>query len=101
MAHTISKVDQVDVGLKEELVLDITGDASYPAGGYPVTIADFPFRVGQALDHLHGRTADGSGRTVEYDTANAKLLWREPAGAEVAALTDLSAVTVRCRALGR
>lgn len=99
MSMTITKVHGLDVADREELVLDMTGDGSYVTGGYDLTPADLPMRCGIEIDHVEGKAP--SGRSLRYDKANAKVLWIEPNGTEVANATDLSGETARARLLGR
>jgi len=90
----------VDVGDREILKLNVTGDASYATGGYDLLPEDLPFRVGNVLETLEG-VVEGSGRKLEWDSANSKVIWREPDGTEIANATDLSAVTAKVTAYGR
>jgi hypothetical protein len=75
MALTITKFgDQgfdawgaTDVGL-----FNITGDTSYPAGGYAVTASNFGFRLLAGLDPIGNNTA-GFGYAPFYNTTTSKL----------------------------
>lgn len=68
-------------------VLDLTGDTSYPAGGYSVTPADFGL-----TDLIHVAIQAGpSGLIFEYDYVNQKVIFRYPTGggsASPAAIAD-------------
>lgn len=61
-------------------VLDFTGDASYPTGGYPVTAANFGLTDVVAVVVQAGP----SGLLFEYDYANQKLVIRYPTGSSLA-----------------
>lgn len=91
---------QVDVGNREELFLDFTGDASYPAGGYDLLASDLPLRVGTLIETIEGSDPT-TGRKLQWDKASGKLLWLDADGVQVVAAVDLSAVTIRARAFGR
>lgn len=82
-------------------VVDVTLDASYPTGGYPLAPSDFGFST--SIEVVLTQAA--SGYEYEYNYATSKLVaYRQNAttGAlvEVAAAVNLSAVTVRCTAFG-
>ena len=92
---------KIDVADREELALDLTGDASYPAGGYDLTAETLPLRCGILIDTVDGRSEDGSLFLV-WDEANSKVKIHQVSdGAEVAGATDLSAQTFKARILGR
>lgn len=53
-----------------ETIVDMTADASYPAGGYPVT----PANVGLfTVDSIESYQKGGAGNLAQYDPANAKV----------------------------
>ncbi len=92
MALTIADVaDSEDVfGKHRTLVSDITGDASYPAGGYPVTAADFGIRRIYGMKFIGGNAASGA-LLPHFDTTNSKIMFLYPTGggaASPAALAD-------------
>ena len=91
---------KIDEGDRERLVLDATGDASYPTGGYDLTPGLLPFRCQNQIDSCEG-TVESTGRYVVFDRGNAKLKWFEPVGTEIPNATDLSADVARLTVLGR
>ncbi len=93
-------VSKIDVGDREKLVLDVTGDGSYPTGGYDLTPGLLPLRCQIQIDAVDGYV-ESNGRRLVYDRANDKVKWFEPAGTEIVATTDLSAETARMTVLGR
>jgi hypothetical protein len=112
MAATLAKLKgrgDVQMGARVEgAIVDFTGDASYPAGGYAVTPAQFGLKRIVAIVDLGPQTAGATGRLAEYDPVNAKvklLLVNAPAStatplAEVTAATNVTTVTRRLLALG-
>lgn len=93
LTNTISK--KRVPGNRREVVVSITFDSSYPTGGedfVPSTV----FGLG-TIDYMLFTPRDG--RTFNVNTANTKLLAYAGA-AEVANLTDLSAVTITAVAVG-
>lgn len=85
--------------------IDVTGPASYTTGGETLTAA----QVNQMMPKLGGgllvtdvtkgqffeSEIDASGRYLVLDRTNQKIMFW--AGTQVAAATNLSAVTIRCR----
>ena len=71
----------------------VTGDSSYPTGGYTLTPATFGL---QFLGHyvVIGPTgASTVAAEAAQNPANGKLLFLAPSGAEVTAATNVSAVS--------
>ena len=104
MALAVAVISKVDVGDRQEIVMDVTFDSSYPTGGEADTPIVNEFRIG-LLEDVKG---SGLGRIVSYDAANGLVLVHEDqAVASAAALdevpdtTDLSALVVRCTCKGR
>jgi hypothetical protein len=110
MAVTVTKVATNVSGRFRERIVDVLMDSSYATGGEALTAADLglkqPLFV-QAIQKTVGTTI----RVFQYDLANSKILafqQTDPAAVggadvplkEVASTTDLSAITVRVRALG-
>jgi len=92
---------KLDVADREELALDLTGDASYPTGGYDLSALDLPLRCKVRVDSVEGRDTTGAYYLV-HDEANDKVLVHQVSdGAEVAGTTDLSAIVFKARILGR
>lgn len=112
MALTVALVkDLGPVGAGYEAIVDITGDASYPTGGevtarvdlatmcprlQPGTFAEPPVAADAAKITGLASERNVTGHMVSLDRATAKILFWAIA-AEVANLTNLSAVTVRAR----
>lgn len=98
-----------------EVILFVTGDASYPAGGYPLTSALILAAIGQGLavdsvdvvnDWFDVATTAGTQQSFRavYDSTNSKLLAQAQgtAGAanpnvDVTATTDLHLYTATLR----
>jgi hypothetical protein len=102
MAVSVNRIAKFVPGAGREVVADITGDTSYPTGGWPLP----PSALGlDIIDFLE--CANSGGTTFEYNHTTQKLLaFRTGSGAnaalaEVANATNLSAVTARVRACGR
>lgn len=103
MALTVALVRHNIVGAAYESVVDITGDSSYATGGEALAAADLQTMMPKggvlaATDadkiQLFQSEKDVSGRELALDRVNDKILFFA-AGAEVANLTNLSAVTIR------
>lgn len=79
----------------------ITGDTSYPTGGYLITPALFGF---QFLGHAVCTGLSSIGGTVVGDAvfneATNRLLFVSPAGTEVANATNVSTITVNLEGFG-
>lgn len=72
--------------------INVTGDTSYPTGGYPLGLATlFPGRTVVAV-HVQPNTG-GTGIFFQYDYSLDQLLFLDGAGAEVAGATNVSADT--------
>lgn len=113
MALTVASINgdglDADVwGRSRVRVVDVTFDSSYDTGGESFT----PSNVGLHEIDAVIVTGDTGGYVIEYDRANQKLVayqQTDPAAiggadiplTEVAAATDLSAVTVTAIAIGR
>ena len=112
MALTIIPVKgarSVSGTIREEF-LDITLDASYPAGGYPVQPKDLNlstniFGVEEVGFSLANGAPPTAKRLLSFDFKNSKLQVFQEAGvvgplAEVANTTNVSTLTFRVRAIG-
>lgn len=95
MAASTSIVRQGVPGDLAEVVMDITGDASYPTGGYAVTV---PLSQIVLADITPGAA---TGHPVAWDYAAGKLKVFTSGGAEVAAATNLSTMVVRAQFYGK
>ena len=59
MALAITKIDSQDVGDGEEIVADVTFDASYSEGGEQITAEDLGFRTGTRLSLVKANPIGG------------------------------------------
>ncbi len=92
MAATIARVQEGEnvSGKWRQQVVDVTGDSSYPAGGYAIV----PGKVGFKRIHgamLIGGNAEAARYQAHWDTTNGKLIIAYPSGggaASPAALAD-------------
>jgi|SRR5215471_3427552 len=88
-------------------IVDITLDASYPTGGYPLTPAQFGFGQNGVIFMVDGNLSKTGGWLAAWDYTNAKLQVFDSSGAanaaqhEVAAATPLTGVVVRLIAYGQ
>jgi hypothetical protein len=80
-------------------ITDVVFDASYPTGGEPLTAAQLGLSTVKWAEAEVKVAGVGSVTAVRYNEATAALL-AYTAAAEVANLTDLSAVTARVYAYG-
>ena len=76
-------------------IFEVTGPASYAAGGFAVSAAEMGMNGVDMV--LFEKAGD---REFRYDYAAKKVVSYEPGGAETAGATDLSGVTVRGFAFG-
>lgn len=77
------------------VIADITGDTSYPTGGYAITPAVFGLTT---FDFVLVPSANGYGAT--YNATTGKIVVYASANTEVTAATNLSAITFRVMAMG-
>lgn len=78
------------IGNRKVRVYDVTGDTSYPTGGWAFTPGSVGLRFVDSIIGGHLRKTDGTAIvTLSYDRANNRLL-AYSGGAQVANLTDLS-----------
>ena len=94
MAATVSPVVTHVPGNLKEVIVTITGDASYPTGGYAIT---FPGITNVVFADIQ---SSSTGHPCAWNYATGKLQFFTSGGAEVAAATNLSAVTVRAAVIG-
>lgn len=77
----------------------LTGPTSYATGGEALAPSAFGLSRIEVL--LTDPASNGTDlRIVKYDYTNGKVKWFDLAGAEIAALTDLSAYSARFEAIG-
>lgn len=77
----------------------LTGPASYATGGEVLAPGAFGLNRIEVL--LLDHATDGTDlRIAQYDYTNGRVKWFDLAGAEIAALTDLSTYSVRFEAIG-
>lgn len=84
-------------GAKRQLAMTLTGDASYPTGGYPVTFATFG--MNEAIEQVMLNPSSGA-HLVVWDSVNSKIKFFTAVATEVANAVNLSAVTVKALIIG-
>ena len=103
MAATSKLVYRCDLGDLFGEIDQITGDSSYPSGGYAVPSS---VGIGTLLGvTTMGMNTAGQGYTVSYNTTTGKLQYLWPAGsaavmAEITTGTVLTAVTATLLFIG-
>lgn len=95
MAATASVVSQGVEGADAMVVMDITGDSSYPTGGYAVTVPLSSISI--ALPMANPAT----GHPTSFDLTTRKLRMFTGGGSELAGATNVSSVTTRMLFLGK
>lgn len=99
---TLTKISQIDVADREQLVVDLQGPSSYVNGGEPVLPSFFPFRTGGILlESVEGFSDDGLTGQVQFDAQNSALIFLTAAGVEEVDTADLSGNTYRLKVSGR
>jgi hypothetical protein len=108
MAATPTIVDRGAAGDLFFRVVDVLLDASYPAGGYPLTPAQLGFGAnGVIFAVIAGFDKAGTGWSIGWDYTNSKLQVFDGSGAanavqhQVIATTVLTGIIARIIALGR
>jgi len=100
MAATVSNLDFSVDGDKRATIGTITGDTSYTSGGYAIS----PSAIGLAnvLDFAADLPVSSvpAIRAARWDYTNNKLMFFDQAFAEIANGIDLSAYSLKFRALG-
>lgn len=82
----------------------ITGDTSYPSGGYPLTASQFTGIMNTifAVDAQVGlNSSGGTAFFARYDPTTKKLQFFLPTGAEVTGGTNVSTYSLVAMVLGR
>ena len=101
MAATTQIVKRGASGDMFERVVDVTLDASYPAGGYALTPQQLGLGLNGQIVFVDGNASKTGGWEVGWDYTNSKLQVFDSSGAvngamhEVAAATVLTGVVVR------
>lgn len=89
-----------------ERMVDVTLDANYPAGGYPLTPQQLGFGLNGQVIMVNGAASKTGGWEVGWDYTNSKLQVFDSSAAanvamhEVGAGTVLTGVVVRLQAKG-
>jgi hypothetical protein len=94
--RVLAQVQPVGSDVKET-VIEITGDASYPTGGYPVGNAQGLPTLGTVLFAIiEPNVGAAASQTYDYqfDYANSKIKFSRDNG-EVAAATNVSTIVAR------
>src|SRR5438105_890479 len=107
MAATPTIVDRGAAGDLFIRIVDVLLDASYPAGGYALTPQQLGFGTNGTIYYVGGAMSKTAGWSVGWDYTNGKLQVFDAtglvnaAGHEIAATTNVSAVTARLFVLGK
>ena len=97
MAATVTPVSRCAIGDQMQVTTDVKGDGSYPAGGYPISLAQLGFVSAEGLTVDTQKNASGSDGA--YDFAAGKLKFFS--GGATEATGDQSGTTVRVQATGK
>ncbi len=98
---TITKVSALDVGDKEQLVVDLQGPSSYTNGGEAFLPSLFPFRTGGlSVDTAEGKD-DDTLASAKLDPTAGTLNFFAADGTEELNLANLSGNSYRLSVLGR
>jgi len=91
LALTLTKLaDSDDIWGKHRVVVyDITGDTSYPTGGYAVTAAGFGMRRIYGMKDIGGN-ATSARLMYRFVTTNTKIIFEYPTGGGATTPTTLS-----------
>ena len=87
----------------KQTIVEVTGDASYPTGGYPVAAAQGLPAIGTVLfASIEPNVGVAASQTYEYqfDYVNSKIKFSRDNG-EVAAATNVSTIVVRALIFSR
>jgi hypothetical protein len=109
MAATTAIVKRGASGDLFDRLVDVTLDASYPAGGYPLTPQQLGFGLNGSIVFVDGAASKTGGWEAGWDYTNGKLQVFDSSGAasaamhEVAPATVLTGVVVRlaCKGVGQ
>lgn len=100
MALAYSFVGSFVVGDRLEVIVDVTGDTSYPTGGSSMDLTQAPFAFNTVTAVEPDLPLAGT-RIYKYDYGNKKLKAFTAFGTEVTNATNASADTVRCVITGK
>lgn len=100
MAATLSGLDFTVQGDKRVTIATVTGDTSYPQGGYSITANQLGLGNVLFLDSSFTRDSTPAVRAVSYNTSTSKLLFFDQAFAEIANGTNLSTFSGQLQAFG-
>lgn len=94
MALTVARTDTYNVGSRTETITTVTGDNSYPTGGWALTPSQLGFS-NNATDLVVDIIGTGGGFMPEYDYTNQKLkvYWFNYPGAAAAAAAEVTNAT--------
>ena len=96
MAASVAPVVNHVPGDLREVIVDVTGDASYPTGGYTVPVAGIT-----KIFLADVQTPPGTGHIVAWDYVANKLKVFTAQGTEVVNGTSLTTMVVRIAFLGK
>ena len=84
-------------------IVDITGDASYPTGGYALAASDIDSNLNEILGLSLIMVKDGAAATfgAVYDKENGKLILIDEAGAQITGSEDLTGFTASFLFIGQ
>ena len=107
MALSFSIVDRGSAGDLNFRVVDITLDNAYVSGGWAVTAQNLGFGLNGVIYGMLVMNDTASGRHVDWDQANKKIMVRDASGAanaatpEITTLTQMNGVVLRAIAFGQ
>lgn len=96
MAVTVSILGRDKTAQRKVVHGTVSLDNSYPTNGEPCAMV--VLGLGQ-IDYIE--FSNGNGYTAQYDYTNQKIVMYASAATEVTNTTDLSAITLRYRAVGK
>lgn len=94
MAATVTQIVTHVPGNLKEVIVDVTGDSSYPTGGYAIS---FPGITNVVFVDAQ---SSSSGHPAVWNYSTGKLQLFTSGGTEVANATNVSTVKVRCAVQG-
>ena len=89
-----------NIGDRLQVIVDITGDTSYPTNGSPCDFTVAPFAFNE-VDLVETELPVAGTRIYKYDYVNKKLKAFSAFGTEVANTTNISADVVRTIVTGK